>query len=68
MDYAEFAIVFWIIATIIIAIVGRKAFFKIFGMPQNKTLKVDWKAYLVCAMMLGAVISIGITFLMKSFS
>ena len=68
MDYANFAVIFWIIVTIIIAIAGRKSFFKIFGMPQNKFLKIDWRAYLFCATILGAAISIGITFLIKSMS
>ena len=66
MDYAKFAIILWIIATLIIAIAGRKAFFKIFGMPKNKVVKVEWRAYLLCAAGLGAVFSIGITFLIKS--
>jgi len=68
MDYAKFAIIFWIVATIIIAIAGKKSFLKIFGLPQNKFLKIDWRAYLFCAMILGAAISIGITSLIKSFS
>jgi hypothetical protein len=68
MDYAKFAIILWIIATFIIAIVGKKAFFKIFGLPQNKVLKVDLRAYLFCAGILGATISLGITFIIKSLS
>lgn len=66
MDYAKFAIILWIIATIIIAIVGKKAFFKIFGLPQNKILKVELRGYLFCAGILGAAISLGITFIIKS--
>lgn len=68
MDYAKFAIILWIIATIIIAIVGKKAFFKIFGLPQNKILKVDLRGYLFCSGILGAAISLGITFIIKSLS
>ena len=68
MDYAIFAIIFWIIATIIIAIIGRKSFSKIFGLPQNKNLKIDLRGYLFCAAILGAAISIGITFLLKALS
>jgi len=68
MDYAKFAIIFWIIATIIIAIIGKKSFLKLFGLPQNKILRIDLRAYLFCATILGAAISIGITFLIKSFS
>jgi len=68
MDYAKFAIILWIIATIITAIVGKKAFFKVFEITQNKFVKVDWRAYLLCAAGIGAVISIGITVLIKSFS
>ena len=67
MDYAKFAIILWIVATTIIAIAGRKAFFKIFGLPKNKVLKVEWRAYLLCAAGLGAAVSIGITFLVESF-
>lgn len=66
MDYAKFAIILWIIATIIIAIVGRKAFFKIFGLPKNKFLKVDVRAYLFCTALLGGAISLVITFFIKS--
>jgi len=68
MDYAIFAIIFWILATIIIAIVGKKPFTKIFGLPKNKVLKVDLRGYLLCATILGAAISIGITFLVKALS
>jgi hypothetical protein len=64
MDYATFAIICWIIATIIAAIVGKKAFFKIFGMPNNKVLKVELRAYLFCSAIIGAAISIGITYFM----
>lgn len=66
MDYAKFAIILWIIATVIIAIGGRKAFFKIFGMPEKKFVKIEWRAYLFCATALGAVFSMGITFLVKA--
>jgi len=65
MDHAKFAIILWIIATIIVAIVGRKAFFKIFGLPKNKVLKVDVRAYLLCAALLGAAISLVIMFFIK---
>lgn len=68
MDYVKFAIIFWIIAIIAVAIIGKKAFLKIFGLPQNKFVKIEWRAYLFCAMILGAAISIGITALIKSFS
>jgi hypothetical protein len=68
MDYAKFAIILWIIVTVIIAIVGRKAFFKIFGMPKNRFVKVEWRAYLLCAAILGAVLSIGVTFFIKSLT
>ncbi len=67
MNYGIFAIILWIIATVIIAIIGKNAFLKTFGIPKNKILKIDWRAYLVCSMMLGAAISVGITFLVKSF-
>ena len=62
MEYATFAIICWIIATILVAIVGKKAFFRIFGMPKNKVLKVELRAYLICSALIGAVISIGITY------
>jgi|HubBroStandDraft_1064217.scaffolds.fasta_scaffold57751_3 hypothetical protein len=68
MDYAKFAIVSWIIATILIAILGRKSLLKVFGLPKNRFLKADWRGYLVTAMVLGAAISIGITCLIKSFT
>jgi TRAP-type mannitol/chloroaromatic compound transport system permease small subunit len=68
MNYAIFAIVSWVIATILIAIVGKKSLLKVFGMPKNKFLKADWRGYLVTAMFLGAAISIGITYLIKSFA
>jgi hypothetical protein len=68
MDYAKFAIILWIIATIIIAVIGKKSFSKIFGLPQNKALKIDLRAYLFCAAILGAAISVGVTFLVRSIS
>ena len=68
MEYAKFALIFWIIATIIIAIIGKKSIDKQFGMTKNKGLSFYWRAYLFCSMALGAVISIGITFLIKSLS
>ncbi len=68
MDYAKFAIILWIIATIIIAIIGKESFLKIFGLPKNKFLRIELRAYLFCTMILGAAISIGITFLIKSIS
>ena len=68
MDYAKFAIIFWVIATIIIAIIGKRAFFKIFGRSKTGILRVDWRAYLFCSMILGAAISIGITAVIKSLS
>jgi len=59
MDYAKFAIIAWIVATIILAIVCKRAFFRQFGIPQHKVFRMDWRAYLVCMMMLGAVIAGG---------
>jgi hypothetical protein len=68
MNYAIFAIVSWVIVTILIAIVGKKSLLKVFGMPKNRFLKADWRGYLVTAMIFGAAISIGITCLIKSFA
>ena len=68
MNYAKFAIIFWIIATVIIAIVGKKPILKQFGIPQSKISGIEWKGYLFCAMIIGAAISVGITFLLKSLS
>jgi len=68
MDYAKFAIIFWIIATVIIAIIGKKPILKQFGIPQNKISGIAWKGYLFCAMIIGAAISVGITFILKSLS
>ena len=68
MDYAKFAVILWIIATIIIAIIGKKPIAKEFEIPKNKILKFDWRGFLFCAMILGAAISVGITFLIKSLS
>jgi hypothetical protein len=31
-------------------------------MPKNKVLKVELRAYLICSALIGAVISIGITY------
>jgi hypothetical protein len=68
MDYAKFAIIFWLIATVILAIIGKKAFFKQFGIPQNQHMFLSriWFSFLVCAAIFGGAISIGITFLIKS--
>jgi hypothetical protein len=68
MNYAIFAIVSWVVATILIAILSRKSLLKVFGMPKNKFLKADWRGYLVTAMLLGAAISMGLTYLVKSFA
>jgi hypothetical protein len=68
MNYAIFAIVLWIIATVTIAIVGKKSILEQFGTPQKKLRWVSWRAYLFIAMMLGAAVSIGITYLIKSFA
>jgi hypothetical protein len=66
MDYAILAIILWIVATVIIAIVGRNAFFKIFGMPKNKVVKVEWRVYLFTTAGLGAALSLVITFFIKA--
>lgn len=68
MDYAKFAIIFWIIATVIIAIVSKRSIFKQFEIPQNKLQWAGWKVVLFCSIALGAVVSIGIIFIIKSFS
>jgi hypothetical protein len=68
MDYAKFAIIVWILFTIVIAIIAKKPIFKQFGIPQDKWRRMDWRAYLFMAMILGAFISAGITFLLKSVS
>jgi len=66
MDYATFAIVFWIVATAVIAIAAKKSVFKHFKIPQNKIFWMDWRAYMVCAMMLGALVSIGFTSIIRA--
>jgi len=68
MDYAKFAIITWLIATIVVAIISKKSIFRQFGYPQNKVVSAIWKAHLLCSMILGAAISIGITFVIKSVS
>ena len=68
MNYAIFAIVCWVVATILIAIVGRKGLLKLFGMPNNKYVKANWRGYLFTAMILGAAISFGMTGLIKLFA
>jgi hypothetical protein len=68
MNYAIFAIVSWVVATVTIAIVGKRSILKQFGKPQKKLRWVSWRAYLFIAMMLGAAVSIGITCLVKSFA
>ena len=68
MNYVIFAFVSWVVATILIAIVGKKSLLTVFGRPKTKFLKADWRGYLFTAMVLGAAISIGITCLIKSFA
>jgi len=68
MDYATFAIALWIVFSVIVGIVSRRSMSKLFGMPQNKYVKIEWKGYLFCCMILGAVPAIGITFLIESLS
>jgi hypothetical protein len=67
MDYAKFAIILWIIATVTIAIVGKKSIFKQFRIAPNQLRWAGWKLVLICAMTIGAAISIGMTLLIKSF-
>lgn len=68
MNYSIFAIIFWIIATVIITIVGKRTIFKQFGIPPNKLRWAGWKVLLFCAMAIGAAISVGVTLFIKSFS
>ncbi|HEY4111248.1 hypothetical protein [Puia sp.] len=68
MDYAKFAILLTIVLTIIIAVEAKKSVFKLFGIPQNKPLRMEWRAYLICCMLLGAFIAMGITFVVKSIA
>ena len=68
MDYAKFAIITWIIATIVIAIIAKKSIFRQFGFPQNKVVSAIWRVHLFISMILGAAISIGLTSLIKLFS
>jgi hypothetical protein len=68
MDYAKFSIITFIIATSVIAIIGKKSVFRQFGYPQNKVVSAIWRAHLAISMALGAAISIGTTLLIKSFS
>ena len=68
MDYSKFAIVFWIIATIVIAIVGKRTILKQLGIPPNKLRWAGWRFVLFCAMAIGAAIAIGITYFIKSLS
>jgi len=68
MDYAKLAILLWIVFTILIAILAKKPLSKTFEITQNKFVRVDWRGYLFCAMIMGATASIGITFLVRSFS
>jgi uncharacterized membrane protein YeaQ/YmgE (transglycosylase-associated protein family) len=67
MDYAKFAIILWIAVTIILAFLGRKSIFRQFGMRQTKPVAPVWLMYLFCTAIIGAVVSIGVTFLIKSF-
>ena len=65
MDYSTFAIITFIIATTIIAIRGKEPVFRQLGYPQNKVVSAIWRAHLAISMVLGAAISIGLTFLIK---
>ena len=68
MDYPKFAVIIWMIATVIIAILSKKAMFKTFGIPQNKYLKADWRAYLICCALLAAFVAIGLTAIVKAMA
>jgi hypothetical protein len=68
MDYAKFAILLWIIFTVLLVTVSRRSMFKQFGANQKPILWGGWRIYLFCMMMLGAALSIGITFLIKSLA
>jgi hypothetical protein len=68
MDYAKFAIIAWIVATIVIAIIAKKSIFRQLGFPQNRVVSAIWRAHLFISMILGAAISIGLTSLIQLFS
>ena len=68
MDYSKFAIITFIIATTVIAIRSKESIFRQFGYPQNKVVSAIWRAHLAISMLLGAAISMGLTFLIKLFS
>jgi hypothetical protein len=68
MDYAILAIMLWIIFTVVLVIVSRRSMFKQFGKSQKTILWGGWRIYLFCMMILGAALSFGITFLVKSIS
>jgi hypothetical protein len=69
MDYAKIAIIIWIIASIIIAILGKGTAFTQFGKAERKiTSPIWWRAYFFCCAILGGVIAIGLTYLIRSLA
>lgn len=69
MDYAKLAIVIWIVASVIIAILGRKSAFKQFGKAANKiTSPIWWRAYFFCCAGIGGVIAVGLTYLIRGLA
>ena len=65
MDYSKFAIITFLIATTVIAIIGKKSVFRQFGYPQNKVVSAIWRAHLAISMALGGAISIVLTLLIR---
>lgn len=69
MDYAKIAIIIWIITSGIIAILGRKSAFSRFGKADKKiTSPIWWRAYFFCCAGIGAVIAMGMTYLIRSLA
>jgi len=66
MNYAAIAIITWIILTILIAILAKRSVFKQFGIPQNSVGSPLWRAYLITCAAVSMLVSIGITYLIKS--
>lgn len=69
MNYPAIAIIIWIVASSIIAILGRKSAFNRFGKADKKiTSPIWWRAYFLCCAGIGGVIAIGLTYLIKGLA
>ena len=66
MNYQIIAIGLWIGLSIVFFFLSRKSVIKQFGTPNRRFSGLDWRAYLLCVVALAGLLSMGVTFLIRS--